>query len=136
MHEFSMMDRILKVVLSEARKHSAEEILEIGLAVGELTFLNPEQLRFAFEALSEATLAEGAKLKIEVITTSINCSQCGYSGSISYGGPEDHLGYAAALVKCKVCGGRDLKITSGRECTIRNLKVKTSSVDVASEENA
>lgn len=130
-----MMERLLRVVLSEARKHSAEEILEVGLAVGELTFLNPEQLRFAFGVLSEGTLAERAKLRIDVITTSISCSQCGYCGSISYEGPEDHLGYAAALVKCKVCGGRDLRIISGRECTIRNLKVKTSSKDVASEEN-
>ena len=98
----------------------------IDLAVGELTFLNLNQLRFAFETLSEGTLAEKAKLNIETMVARIKCSRCGYDGPISYEGPEDHLGYLVAFLKCRICESRDLEVVSGKECMIRNLKVKTS----------
>ncbi len=122
--------------MSEARKRSAEKILEVNLAIGELTFLNPEQLRFAFEVLSEGTPAEKAKLNIETVSTRVNCPQCGYRGPILYEGPENHFGYATAFLMCKVCGCRDLEIVSGRECTIKNLKVVASSRDAACKEGA
>ena len=119
------MENILRVALIEARKHSAERILDIDLAVGELTFLNLDQLHFAFETLSEGTLADKAKLNIETVRASIKCSRCGYTGPISYEGPEDHLGYVGVFLKCGICESRDLEVISGRECVIRNLRVKT-----------
>ena len=122
-----MMENVLKVALIEARKHSAERILDIDLVVGELTFLNPDQLQFAFETLSKGTLAEKAKLNIETMKPSIKCSRCGYAGPISYEGPEDHLGYVGVFLKCGICESRDLEVISGKECVIRNLKVKTAS---------
>ena len=125
----------MRVVLPEARRHSAEKILEISLAIGELTFLNPEQLRFAFEVLSEGTIAEKAKLNIHKIPTKIKCSQCGYSGSISYEGPENHLGYTVGFLACEVCGSRDLEILSGRECTIKDFKIKVASRTASSRGN-
>jgi len=121
-----MMERILKVVLVEARKHSAERVLEVGLMVGELTLLNPDQLHFAFEVLSKGTLAENAQLNIEEVPIRVRCSRCGYEGSIPYKGPEDHLGYRAAFLKCAVCGCRDLMVISGRECMIKDLKLRLS----------
>lgn len=120
------MENVLRVALIEARKHSAERILDIDLVVGELTFLNLDQLHFAFETLSKGTLAERARLNIETMRARIKCSRCGYDGPISYKGPEDHLGYVDAFLKCGVCGSRDLEVTSGKECVIRNLKVKIS----------
>jgi hydrogenase nickel incorporation protein HypA/HybF len=114
MHEFSMMEKILRVILLESKRHSAKGILEINLEVGELTFLNPDQLRFAFEVLSEGTVAERAKLNIEKVGARIKCPHCGYAGPISYEGPEDHLGYMPAFLECSICGSQELEVTSGR----------------------
>lgn len=120
------MENVLRIALIEARKHSAEKILDIDLVVGELTFLNLDQLHFAFETLSEGTIADKAKLNIEKMRTRIKCNRCGYAGPISYEGPEDHLGYRVAFLKCGICQSRDLEVISGQECMIRNLRVKTS----------
>jgi hydrogenase nickel incorporation protein HypA/HybF len=127
MHEFSMMENILRIALIEARNYSAKRILVINLVVGELTFLNIDQLRFAFEILSEGTLAEEAELNIETMAARIKCSRCGYDGPILYEGPEDHLGYVVAFLKCRICENRDLDLVSGKECVIKSLKVKVSS---------
>lgn len=122
-----MMEKMLRIILLEAKRHSAKSILEINLEIGELTFLNPDQLRFAFEVLSEGTTAERAKLNIEKMEARIECPRCGYVGPASYEGPEDHLGYMPALLKCSVCGNRELEVTAGRECMIRDFKVRVSS---------
>ncbi len=122
-----MMEKILRVILLEAKRHSAKNVVEIDLEVGELTFLNPDQLRFAFEALSEGTVAERAKLNIEKVGVRIKCPRCGYEGPISYEGPEDHLGYLPRFLECSVCGSREPDVISGRECMIRSLKVRASS---------
>ena len=124
MHEFSTMESILKSVLKVAEEHGAEEILGIELRVGELTFLNPEQLRFAFQVLSEGTKAEGAKLKIRRVKPEIRCHKCGYEGPIRYEGPEYHVLSVAPLLSCPNCGDVDVELKAGRECIIQSVRIK------------
>jgi len=126
MHEFSMMERVLKTVLLEAEKHGAVQVLEVVLEVGELTHLNTDQLIFAFQVLSDGTIAEKAKLTVDRIPPRIECPQCGYLGPVSLGVPEVPLGYGTFFLKCDSCGNRDLRILSGKECKIKNLKIKIS----------
>ena len=128
MHEFSTMKRILETVLSAARSHEAESVLEVNLEIGELTFLNPEQLRFAFSVLSEGTLAEKANLHIKRIRPGIRCSSCGYEGYVGYDGPEYHLlGFFPLSLRCVKCGSIEVEITSGRECNVKDVKIRLPS---------
>jgi len=124
MHEFSTMQMILETVLSAAKSHKAERVLEINLEIGELTFLNPEQLRFAFSVLSENTIAKNANLHIKRIQPRIRCSRCGYEGGIKYDGPEYHVLGVPLPLQCIKCGETNVEITSGRECNIKNVKIK------------
>lgn len=124
MHEFSTMEAILKTVIKVAEEHGAEEILQIELAIGELTFLNFEQLRFAFQALSEGTIAEGASLLLHTIKPEIYCPKCGYKGKVKYEGPEQHTPMPALMLKCPKCGNWDVKIRAGRECIIKSVKLR------------
>jgi len=124
MHEFSTMQAILETILSTANAHKAERVLEISLEIGELTFLNQEQLRFAFSVLSENTIAKNANLHIKRIQPRIRCSSCDYEGSIKYEGPEYHILGVPLPLRCMKCGGVDVKITSGRECSVKNVKIK------------
>ena len=124
MHEFSTMQMILETVLNAAKAHGAEKILEINLDIGQLTFLNPEQLRFAFSVLSNGTVAENAKLHIRRVRPRIKCPNCGYQGPIKYDGPEYHLLGVPIPLKCGKCGSAELEIKAGRECSIRGIKVR------------
>jgi len=118
------MQRILETVLDAAKQNGAEKVLEINLKIGELTFLNPEQLRFAFSILSEGTVAEDATLRIETVKPRIQCSSCGYEGPIEYDGPEYHLLGVALSLKCGRCGSAEVEITSGRECSVKDFRIK------------
>ncbi|MHA1582944.1 MAG: hydrogenase maturation nickel metallochaperone HypA [Candidatus Baldrarchaeia archaeon] len=122
MHEFSIAQQIFNIVMKVAKENGVEKILEINLEVGQLTFLNPDQLKFALKVLSEDTIAQDAKIKIEVIQPEIRCNNCKYTGKISYNGPEYHAIYPVMFLKCPKCGSTDVKITRGRECNIKNIK--------------
>jgi len=128
MHEYSMMQTVLEAVLNAAKPHKAEEVLEISLEVGELTFLKPEELKFAFSVLSKGTIAEKACLRIKRIRPRIKCADCGYEGYVKYEEPEHHSLDIPLQLKCMKCGSTKVEITRGRECNVKNLKVKLPNV--------
>jgi len=123
MHEFSTMQMILNSVLEAAEARGADKILEIRLKIGSLTFLNPEQLGFAFSVLSKDTLAEDAKLKISIVKPKIKCLDCGYIGRGKYEGPEIHVLGVPVSIKCEKCGSRNIKFIHGRECEIKSISI-------------
>ncbi len=118
------MQAVLETVIKVAEEHGAERILKVNLEVGELTFLNPEQLRFAFKILSERTMAEGARLRIRRIRPRIKCSRCEYEGPSRYEGPEVHVANLPVFLKCPKCGGEDVSVSAGRECNVKDIRVK------------
>ena len=123
MHEFSTMYSIVQAVLEAAEERGADKILEINLDIGDLTFLNHEQLQFAFSIISKDTKAEGAKLNIRSIEPKIKCLKCGYVGRGIYEGPEYHLYGFPLPVKCGRCGSTEIEFLEGRECKIKNISV-------------
>jgi len=122
MHEFSMAQQIFSIVMRVAKENNVKKILEINIEVGQLTFLNPDQLKFALKVLSEDTIAQDAKIRIEIIQPEIRCNSCKYTGKISYDGPESHTIYPIIFLKCPKCGSTDVEIIRGKECNIKNIK--------------
>ena len=120
MHELSMADAIVKTVLDAAEKNQAEQILEVTIEIGKLTMLNPEQLRFLLEVLTEDTLLEGSEIILEEIPVEIVCKSCNYAGLTDLDDSDHYL----LIVKCPECGERDLEVTAGRECNIKNIKIE------------
>lgn len=80
-----------------------------------------EQVRFAYEVLTKGTIAEGSRLVIEEQEGFVKCSNCGYQGGFKY---EDDPMYHVPVptLKCPKCGST-VSIASGKECTIRNIKM-------------
>lgn len=64
MHEVAIAQSILDITQDTARENNAKKILSINIKVGELSCVNLDSLQFAFECISQDTLAEGAKLVI------------------------------------------------------------------------
>lgn len=121
MHEFSITSQIVQNVLAEAEKRGAKKVTEVNLTIGKLTFLGLEQVRFAYEVLTKGTIAEGSRLVIEEQEGFVKCSNCGYQGGFKY---EDDPMYHVPVptLKCPKCGST-VSIASGKECTIRNIKM-------------
>jgi len=116
------MQSVVSTVLEVARSRGASKVLAVSMKVGELTHLNPEQLRFAFEALTEGTLAQGAELHIELVKAKVRCRQCGYEGGLP-STADAPLQPLVLLVQCPKCGGFDVEVAAGRECTLTSVKV-------------
>ena len=119
MHEVSIAGAIIDAVLDAAKKNDAKKVNEVYIEVGELTALNPEQLRFIFETITTGTAAEGARYNIQVIKPLIKC-RCSYSGPIEF---FEKLHFFLPIIKCPECGEADIEITAGRECCVKKIKI-------------
>lgn len=120
MHEISIAGAIIDSVLDCAKKNDAKKVEEIFIEVGELTALNPDQLKFIFETITRGTVAEGAKYDIQVIKPQINCRKCSYNGNIEF---FEKLHFFLPVIKCPDCGDSDLEIVAGRECCVKKIRI-------------
>jgi hydrogenase nickel incorporation protein HypA/HybF len=76
MHELSIMQSALSLALDQARQAGAIRVHVIRLRIGALSGVVPDALEFAFETLTQGTLAEGAKLAIEPVPARFWCAKC------------------------------------------------------------
>ena len=107
MHELSIAMEIIDIVEMEAAKRSIGRIEEIGLKIGALTAVDPEALRFAFEASTVDTPLAGVKIGIEHIPVRGSCRSCGKSVDIR-----------EFVFICSHCGSSDLDIDQGEELDV------------------
>jgi len=116
------MQSLVSTVLSLAREKGAARVLSVSMKVGELTHLNPEQLRFAFDVLTEDTEAKGAELVIEVVEAKVRCRRCGYEGGLS-SSREAFLQALIPIAECPRCGSVDVEVVAGRECMLTSVRL-------------
>ena len=113
MHELSIAQSLIGLVESEAEKEGFKRVLEIRLRMGEFSGIIPDCLREFFPIASAGTKAEGAELVIETVPAAFRCADCGYEGAIE-----------RRTAACPVCGGTRIRMISGREFYVDNLKVE------------
>lgn len=112
MHELSVTQSLLDMVISEAKKVGASSIEKINIVVGELTGIVDESVQFYFEIISVGTLAEGAKLSFKYVPAEFYCGTCGHTynrNSFSF--------------KCPKCGSTGVMTKKGNELYIENIEV-------------
>ncbi len=74
MHEFSIMTDKVKAALKSIASYEIENVEKVFLDVGELTFLNPVQMQFAFKVLTQDNALKGEDLMcLELIMELIDC---------------------------------------------------------------
>ncbi|MEY2984170.1 MAG: hydrogenase expression/formation protein HypA [Cyanobacteriota bacterium] len=76
MHEVSLMEQTLAIAVEQARQHRASCIHRLTLNVGQQSGVVPEALAFAFDVVSQGTIAEGAVLTLIDIPVTCRCDQC------------------------------------------------------------
>lgn len=131
MHELSVAGGIFQAVLDAlGRMEGVRSLKSVRVEVGELTFLNPEQLRFAWEVLSEQNeLTRGSVMEIERIPPSGRCGSCGWEGPLqTEEDPTYH--FITPVFSCPSCGG-EITIVRGLETKVKNIVV-----DVEGEDDA
>ena len=113
MHELSIVQNILEIAESEARKNNAAKIIKIGLKIGEMSGVVIDSINFCFEALKSNTIARDAELLIDHVPLTGRCKNCGNNFQISN-----------YIFKCNTCNNTDIEIISGRELFVDELEVE------------
>jgi hydrogenase nickel incorporation protein HypA/HybF len=77
MHEYSIVQALMRRVESEARARCATSVGRIRVAVGELAGVDPELLSTAYEIFRERTLCHAAEMEIRTVPALWICPSCG-----------------------------------------------------------
>ena len=113
MHELSVTEQLLEIVLGHARRAKAERVLKVNLVIGELTSFVGENIQFYFDMLSKETEAEGASLSLSRIPAKATCKQCKMEFH-----PEGVDWF------CPACGGLMEEVMAGREFYVESIEVE------------
>ncbi len=132
MHEYSIMVDIVKAALESIKDYEIENVEKVFLDVGELMFLNPEQLEFSFKVLTEENFLNGADLVIEEKKAEVECTSCGYKGHLPNKTEEDH--FRIPRIFCPRCKGA-VNLLSGRECIVRRIHMNVKEKNGGSAQN-
>ncbi len=76
MHELSIAQSIFEAVGAEMVKCGAKELRSLKVRIGELTAVDPEALKFAFDSCTTKTHMQGATLIIEEAPLTGKCGEC------------------------------------------------------------
>ncbi len=114
MHEMSITINILEIVRDQMRQNEAERLKKLKLRIGEMTAVEPDSLRFCFEACIKGTPLEGAELDIEEVFLTGRCNACDTVFRLEH----------YFISQCPGCGGTAEEIVSGRELDIVSMEVE------------
>jgi hydrogenase nickel incorporation protein HypA/HybF len=112
MHELGIMTGVMESVEQAAKNVNADKVLKISLQVGVMTEAIEDALRFAFEALSEGTMCEGAELEVNMVQPVSICLECGKE----YEHDRFHM-------VCPECGSAFTQLIQGKEMNIESIEV-------------
>ncbi len=77
MHEYSLVEALVRRVEEEARQRSAIAVHGLKVSLGELSGVEPELFRAAYETFREGTLCAKAQLEIVRWPADWSCPSCG-----------------------------------------------------------
>lgn len=115
MHELSVTESILNVVLKHAKTNGAEKVLTISLKIGELSELVGDCIQHYFDYLSKGTIAEGAAIEVERAPIVFQCKDCNNTFEVSFRDTKDFA--------CPACSGMKVTLISGREFYIKDITI-------------
>ena len=111
MHEMALAEEVLQIVQEAARREGVSRVSALWLEVGQLSSVEPEAMRFCFDAVARGSIAADARLEILVAPGRAWCNACATSIALTA------LGEA-----CPHCGGYDLRITDGEQMRVREME--------------
>ncbi len=113
MHEVALASGIVDIACDAAKAAGAGVIRSVHLEIGDLTCVQAESLDFAFRAVSQGTLAEGAKLEVVSVPVAARCQECGATDPV-----EDPL-----VLVCRRCSSPRVEVARGRELNVKHIEV-------------
>lgn len=111
MHELAITQSILDIALRYA--DGAGRITRLNLVIGDLSSIVGDSVNFYWDIISRGTIAEGATIHFERVSTRFHCNDCAEDFE------PDGRGFA-----CPHCGSSRVKLVAGREFRLESIEVE------------
>jgi len=113
MHELGIAQSVIDAVQIEAARHPGAKPSKVAVRIGELSAIDPEALRFSFDALIRESELEGLELEIEVCPRRHRCDDCGTEFDVK-----------DFVFACPHCDGTRNQCISGEELELAYLELE------------
>jgi hydrogenase nickel incorporation protein HypA/HybF len=113
MHEFSLVQALLKQVDTLRREQNAGRVVSIQVSVGEFSGVEPELFREAYKVLIEETPMRGAALQMDCEPLRGRCENCGRDFAIH-----------RFRFECPDCFSRGITIVSGEGLVLESVTME------------
>lgn len=108
MHEYSLVDGVIRQLRASAAQNDVKQISRVVLVVGKMTMAVPDALQFAFEAFrQDEPLVKDAVLEIREEQVMCECKDC-----------QHRFGIKDYEFVCPSCSSVNVKLVAGRELYI------------------
>jgi hydrogenase nickel incorporation protein HypA/HybF len=114
MHELSIVAALFETINEQARENRAGRVTGVTLRIGRLSGVVPELLESAFDMYKKGTIAETAKLTVDVVPLRVRCRACG-----------EERGVESYVFVCAACASPDLEILEGTEMILERIELET-----------
>ncbi len=112
MHEMSLAEGVLQILQDQARTEKFACVKTVWLEIGQLSHVDPDAIKFCFDAVTRGTLADAAKLEIIRTPGKSWCHDCMKPVAVS-----------SLIDACPDCGGYKLQVTEGDDMRVREVEV-------------
>ena len=113
MHELSVTESILKIVLRHAEQSGAARVTQIDLVIGDLSSIIDDSVQFYFDMISQGTLAENARLVFDRVPGQLRCWDC-----------QTIFAPDGRMYACPQCGSVRVEVIAGREFRVESIEVE------------
>ncbi len=110
MHEMSIAVELVRQLESLAGANGIQRVESLAVQAGAMRGIVPEALDIAFASAGEGTVAEGAKLELEIVPAVAKCRLCGCQFEPSV---DSYL--------CAGCNQADVDIIQGNEILLTSV---------------
>jgi hydrogenase nickel incorporation protein HypA/HybF len=108
MHEMALTQSLVEAVCEHA---AGRHVHSVRLEVGALCAVVPDAMTFCFELATEGTVADGARLDIDLRPGTAHCRSCAA-----------HFELTDPILLCP-CGSADVEVLTGRDLKILSMEV-------------
>lgn len=112
MHEASIAVGLLDLITRRCISEGYKSIDSVRIKIGRASGILPEALVFSFDAAKIETIADKARLFIDIISLGGFCGGCGKEFEVE----------GAYVLRCPLCGSGSFKINRGYEMEIVEME--------------
>lgn len=113
MHEMSLAEGVLQLVEETAQREKAQRVKLVVLEIGRLSSVEPEALKFCFEAVTHGSIAQDAALEIIEVPGAGWCMPCAKTVPMT-----------ESFGACPQCGSYQVQPTGGTDMRVKEIEIE------------